>query len=84
MGVFPGLVLVVVTLSAYDPWLLLPLGAALIPIVLTEFPGRIADIAPRMKIPSVAWLPLVLAILAGYFAPDGLVHWWRVLTAGSP
>ena len=37
-----------------------------------------------MKIPSIAWLPLLLAILAGYFAPDGLVHWWHVLTAGSP
>jgi hypothetical protein len=83
-GVFPGLVLVVLALSAFDPWLLLPTGAALLPIVLAGLPVQLTDFRPRIEVPSIAWLPLVLAILAGYFAPDGLVQWWRVLTAGSP
>jgi hypothetical protein len=81
-GVFPGLVLVALTLSAHDPWLLLPVGAALVPIVLASLPAHLPDFSPRPAIPSIAWLPLVLAIMAGYFAPEGLVHWWRILTAG--
>jgi hypothetical protein len=88
LGVFPGIVLVVLTLSAYDPWLLLPVGAGLIPLGLASLPTRMPDLSPRpdclpqKAIPSVAWLPLLLAILAGYFAPDGLVRWWHILTAG--
>ena len=82
LGVFPGLVLVVLAISGHEPWLLLPLGAALIPIVLAGIPKHLPDFSPRKAIPSIAWLPLVLAVLAGYFAPEGLVHWWRILTAG--
>jgi hypothetical protein len=101
-GLFPGLVLVVLALSAHDSWLLLPLGTALIPILLASLPGSAsvpgstsvrgsasvpryrADFSSLMKIPSIAWLPLLLAILAGYFAPDSLVHSLHLLTAGSP
>lgn len=81
-GVFPGLVLIALTISAHDPWLLLPLGAALVPITVASMPQRFPDLPARPTAPSIAWLPLLLAILAGYFAPDGLVHWWRILTAG--
>jgi hypothetical protein len=81
-GVFPGLVLVVLAMTAHDPWLLLPLGAALIPIVLASVPRRLPDFSQWKTFPPVAWLPLLLAVAAGYFAPDGLVHWCRVLTAG--
>ena len=81
LGVFPGLVLVVLAMSAHDAWLLLPLGAALIPIVLAGLPTHRPDFSRRSAFRSVAWVPLLLAVLAGYFAPDGLVHWWRVLTA---
>jgi hypothetical protein len=83
LGVFPGLVLVVLAMSAHDPWLLLPLGAALIPIVGASMPRHLPTFPARPAIPSIAWLPLLLAVLAGYFAPDGLVQWWRVLTAGG-
>jgi hypothetical protein len=69
-------------MSAHDPWLLLPLGAALIPIVGASVPRHLPTFTARPVIPSIAWLPLLLAVLAGYFAPDGLVQWWRVLTAG--
>jgi len=82
LGVFPGLVLVVLTISAHEPWLLLAVGAALVPIVLASMPRRFPDLPTRPTVPSIAWLPLLLAVLAGYFAPDGLVHWWRILTAG--
>ena len=82
LGVFPGLVLVVLTLSAHDPWLLLPLGAGLIPIIQAGLPRRFPDRFPAMRLASLAWLPLLLAAAAGYFAPTGLVHWWRLLTAG--
>jgi hypothetical protein len=82
LGVFPGLVLVVLALSGHDPWLLLPVGTALIPIVLAGLPGEIPDFSPSRAIPSIAWLPLLLAALAGYFAPEDLVYWWHILTAG--
>jgi hypothetical protein len=81
-GVFPGLVLVVLTLSAHDPWLLLPVGAALIPIVLAAIPRRLPSFLPVTTISSVAWLPLLLAVAVGFFAPASLVHWWHLLTAG--
>ncbi|WP_428531002.1 hypothetical protein [Rhodopila sp.] len=82
LGVFPGLVLVVLTISAQDPWLLLGVGAALVPIVLASTPRPWPELSPRPMLPSLVWLPLLLAVFAGYFAPDGLVHWWRILTAG--
>lgn len=82
LGVFPGLVLVVLALSAHAPWLLLPLGLALIPIASGAFPARFPTFAPRLSVPSIAWLPLLLSVLAGYCAPEQLVHWWRILTAG--
>ena len=82
LGVFPGLVLVVLTISAQDPWLLLGVGAALVPIVLASTPRPRPELSPRPISPSTVWLPLLLAVVAGYFAPDGLVHWWRILTAG--
>jgi hypothetical protein len=82
LGVFPGLVLVVLALANHDAWLLLPVGAALIPILLSSLPRSVPSFAPRAALLSVGWLPLALALLAGYFAPDGLVRWWHVMTAG--
>ena len=82
-GIFPGLVLVVLALSAYEPWLLLPLGIALVPIVLVSVPRHHADFWSLLKMPPIAWLPLLLTILAGYCAPAGLVHGWRIMTAGG-
>jgi hypothetical protein len=78
LGVFPGLVLVVLAVSSHHAWLLLPLGAALVPILLATPPL----ITSRTLTPTLGWLPLALALLAGYCAPDGLVRWWRLLTAG--
>jgi hypothetical protein len=91
-ALFPGLVLVVLALAAGAPWLLLPLGVALVPVVLASLPDRmpagpawpLAGAMPRLAIPSAGWLPLLLALLAGYCAPDDLVQWWHVLTAGAP
>jgi hypothetical protein len=82
LGVFPGLVLAVLTLSAHDPWLLLPVGAALIAMVMTGMPRSLPDIGAIKALPSVGWLPMLLAIATGWFAPASLVHWWRILTAG--
>jgi hypothetical protein len=86
-GVFPGLVLVVLTLSAHAPLLLLPLGLALVPIVLTPLARiRIRQNAPDLmslnSLASIAWLPLLMAVAVGYFTPDSVLQWWRVLTAG--
>jgi hypothetical protein len=77
LGVFPALVLVVLAISGHRAWLLLPLGAAFVPILLASLPRRLPGVSP-----SVGWVPLALAVLTGYFAPEGLVHWWHVLTAG--
>jgi hypothetical protein len=81
VGVFPGLVLVVLALAGHAPWLLLPLGIALVPMVLAGVPRRLPDFTPRLEFPSIAWLPLALAVLAGYFAPDTVSHWLRLLVA---
>jgi hypothetical protein len=86
-GVFPALVLVVLTLSAHAPFLLLPLGIALIPIVLTpvariRIPTNLPDLMSLSSLASVAWLPLLMAVAVGYFTPDNVVQWWRVVTAG--
>jgi hypothetical protein len=81
-GVFPGLVLVVLAVSADSPWLLLPLGVASIPAVWAGAPRHFPDWSWRTARPSLAWLPLVLAVLVGYFAPESLVQWWHVITAG--
>jgi hypothetical protein len=77
-GVFPGLVLVVLAVASHHAWLLVPLGAAFAPILLAT-PTRIHS---GILTPTIGWLPLALALLAGYCAPDGLVRWWRLLTAG--
>lgn len=81
-GVFPGLVLVVLALSAHAPWLLLPLGVSLIPVVSAALPLRLPNFPVRLSVPSIAWLPLLLSILVGYCVPEQLVHWWRILAAG--
>jgi hypothetical protein len=83
LGVFPGLVLVALALANHHAWLLLPVGCALVPILLAGLPRRLLAFSPGRAIPSIGWLPLALALLIGYFAPDGLVRWWHVLTAGQ-
>jgi len=81
-GVFPGIVLVVLAMINHDAWLLLPVGAALVPILLASLPDPLPALRPKLTVPSVGWLPLGIALLIGYFAPEGLVRWWHVLTAG--
>lgn len=81
LGLFPGLILVVMAISENAAWLLLPLGAAMVPILAASLPHRTPK-AWSMR--SIGWLPLGLAILAGYAAPDGVAQWWHLLTAGRP
>jgi hypothetical protein len=89
-GVSPGLVLVALALAAHDPWLVLPVGLALIPFAAASLPPVLPDFSLRPEfalprgVPSLAWLPLAASVLAGYFAPDQLVHWWHLLAAGGP
>jgi hypothetical protein len=83
LGVFPALVLVVMVVGSAEPWLLLPLGVALIPMFLAGLPRHPVVAPSKATIPSVGWLPLALALLVGYFTPNGLVYWWHMLTAGS-
>ena len=84
IGMFPGLILMALSFSAHDPWLLLPLGVAIIPMMLAAVPRRLPAVSPRLGVPSVAWLPLALAILVGYFAPDAAVQWLHLLVASPP
>jgi hypothetical protein len=81
-GVFPGLVLVVLAITGHAAWLLLPLGAAAFPIVLASLPHRLPTWSRKAAIPSIGWLPLGLALLAGYATPDAFVRWCHMLTAG--
>jgi hypothetical protein len=82
LGVFPAVVLVIMVISSIEPWLLLPLGLALVPLILASLPRRPVAFSFKVITPSLGWLPLALALLVGYCAPDGLVRWWHVLTAG--
>jgi hypothetical protein len=93
LGVFPGLVLVVLALSSHAPWLLLPVGLGLTGVVATSLgqPGWWRDAAvpsPRTwtsnALRSAGLVPLVLAFLFGFFAPDGMVDWLRAATAATP
>jgi hypothetical protein len=83
LGVFPGLILVILAVSAGDPVLLLPLGTALIGIGMACIPRRAPDLSLK-ALRSLAWAPLALALFAGYLAPSGLVEWLRVIAAGRP
>jgi hypothetical protein len=82
LGVFPGVVLVVLAVIDRNVWLLLPVGVAYAPILVASSPRSLRAFSPRAAIPSAGWLPLAISLLAGYCAPDGLVRWWHVLTAG--
>jgi hypothetical protein len=81
IGVFPGLVLAVLAIGSHAPWLLLPLGLALMPVLLAGLPRRLPPISLR-AFHSVAWLPLALATLFGLFAPMELVRWLAAVTMG--
>ena len=41
LGVFPGVVLVVLVVSSHAPWVLVPLLAALVPMLLAGLPPRL-------------------------------------------
>lgn len=84
LGVFPGLVLVVLTIGGHDPWLLLPLGLFAIPVIWAGLPSRLPDIRSFASVISIFWVPLLLAILAGYCMPDDLSRWLHAMTAGPP
>jgi hypothetical protein len=82
LGVFPGLVLVVLVVSSHAPWVLLPLVSGLVPMLRAGMPTRQRMVPLRTTLLSVGWLPLALALLFGFFAPPELVRWLSALTAG--
>jgi hypothetical protein len=83
LGVFPGLVLVVLATITRSAWLLLPMGIAAVPILRASLPRNLPSMRLTTTIPSLGWLPLALALLTGYFAPQRLVLWWHMLTTGA-
>jgi hypothetical protein len=82
IGVFPGLVLVALAVGGHMPWLLLPLGLALIPVLLAGLPRRLPAVTLRAALLSAGWLPLAFATLFGLFAPMDLVRWLAAATMG--
>jgi hypothetical protein len=77
LGVFPGLVLVMLAVTRQSALLLLVVTVASVPIFLASLPRRLPSLSA-----SIGWLPMGLALLTGYLAPDGLVRWWHIMTAG--
>lgn len=77
-GTVPGLVLAILALSSHAPWCLLPAGLGLVPIMLTA-----AATPVRAPPASLVWLPLILAVLFGWFAPEALIQWLASVTAGT-
>lgn len=84
LGVFPGLVLVVLAIGGHDPWLLLPLGLFAIPVIWAGLPRRLPDMRSFASVSSIFWVPLLLAILAGYCMPNDLSRWLHAMIAGPP
>ncbi len=84
LGVFPGLVLVVLAIAGHDPWLLPPLGLLAIPMMLAGLPNRMPDLRSASAFRSLFWIPLVLALVAGYGMPTGFSQWLHITTAGQP
>lgn len=82
LGLFPGLALAAARLAAGAPWLLLPAGVGLAAAISAALPPRWP--AARQGTPSLAWLPLLLALAFGYAAPDELVSWLRTMTGAAP
>ena len=82
LTMFPGLLLVISAIADHAAWLMLPLGLALIPILAASLPERFPDVVPAVGLPSIGWLPLILALLIGYLTPHGLARWCQMLTAG--
>ena len=74
---FPGLALVVLTVAEHDPWLLAALAIGMVPM-LSAF--GIPKVLPLLS----SMIPLVLALLFGFFTPDSFVHWLQALTAVRP
>lgn len=74
---FPGLALVVLDIAEHDPWLLAALAIGTVPM-LSAFG------IPKALPPLSSMIPLVLALLFGFFAPDSLVRWLQALTAVRP
>ena len=66
-GLFPSLALIVAATAAVRPWLLVPLGLGL---GATAWPVLMTLPVPRGLRPSLAWVPLVLAALAGFAMPQ--------------
>jgi hypothetical protein len=74
-GLFPSLALILAATASRLPWLLLPLGTGLAAIawtVLLRLPTE------RRLLPSPAWIPLALLLLAGFAMPDPLLAWFRL------
>jgi hypothetical protein len=90
IGVLPGLVLVLLAASSHAPWLLLPIGLGLCGVIATCFPARhwsrtAAPLRASWTTSQAAGLvPLALALVLGFFAPDGMIDWLRAVTAGPP
>jgi hydrogenase-4 component F len=75
-GLFPSLALILAATAAHAPWLLLPLGAGFFPVawaVLRRLPA-----AERRLLPSPAWIPLALLLIAGFAMPDPWLAWLRL------
>ena len=83
VGVFPGLVLIVGAMAAWNDWLLLPLAAAMLPFLLASVPRRLAPLTLGAGNQAVFWLPLALGLLVGYLQPAGLAQWWQTIAVGS-
>lgn len=80
VGVFPALVLAAAALAAHSGWLLLPLGIAIVPAAIASTPRGI----PWRWAASPGWLPLAVALVAGYLAPSGMVTWLQAIAGGQP
>ncbi len=87
-GVFPGLVLILLTISREAAWLLLPIGSALAAMLAVSATStRLAGFPSNWTwnmFRSLGLLPLALAFLFGFFAPNYFVDWLRLVTAGVP
>jgi hydrogenase-4 component F len=82
LGVFPGLVLIVLAVAHQQPWLLVPLGMALMVIGWTTITALPSGRRNGREGISAAWVPLALAVLIGWLLPAGAADWLRDIAVG--
>lgn len=87
-GLFTSEILILAETARRAPWLVLPLGAALVAgawaVLARLHAPRPASLAPNPAALAGGWLHLAFAVLLGFAVPAPVAAWMRAAAAGLP